>query len=211
MLKMINKNNVKKIRINLLVVTSLMVVLLISFVSAFSVAFDSSKLQLSLGEEFESTFSLQNYGNSEDITVELTVEEGGDYISLSEGLQYDIKSESSAGVPVKFTVPETANIGDSFPVTILFKVISGAVGSEGGAGTVGFVINRRRTIEIEVVPKPGEEAPKSNLIWYILTGIIIVVIIIWFIVKKRKQDSVSAKSKAVKPVNISKPDGQAKK
>ena len=115
---MINKKEVKKIRINILV-AGLMVVLLTSIISAFSVAFDSSKLQLSPGEEFESLFSLQNYGNPDDITVELTVEEGGDSISLSEGLEYSVKSESSYGVPVKFTIPETTKIGDSFPVTIV--------------------------------------------------------------------------------------------
>ena len=185
---MINKKEVKKIRINILV-AGLMVVLLTSIISAFSVAFDSSKLQLSPGEEFESLFSLQNYGNPDDITVELTVEEGGDSISLSEGLEYSVKSESSYGVPVKFTIPETTKIGDSFPVTILFKVVSGAVGAEGGAGTVGFVINRRRTIDVEVVPKPGEEVEGISMIWIILGIVLIVIVIavIWFLVKNKKE------------------------
>jgi len=184
---MINKKMMKKM--NILVIVSLMVVLLISFVSAFSVAFDSSKLQMYPGEVFESTFSLQNYGNANDITVELTVEEGGSYIELPEGLQYNVKPEASYDLPVKFTVPADANFGDSSSVKILFKVVSGAVGAGGGDGMVGFVINRRRTIEIEVVPKPGEETPQGiSTIWIIvgIIAIVILIIIIWMAVKKKK-------------------------
>ena len=121
-----------------------------TFVSAFSVGFESTELRLYPGEVHNSAFSLQNYGTeASDITVEATVEEGGEYMTFPGGTRFDVPANNNIAAPVRIRIPENAKIGDSYPVKVLFKVVSGDVGGgeSGGQGTtVSFAFNYRRDI-----------------------------------------------------------------
>jgi hypothetical protein len=181
---------------------------------AFSVGFESTELNLLPGESYESAFSVQNYGEpSSDVMIEAIIEEGAEYIAFSEGgSTIYVPAKSSVAAFVTISVPEDASVGDSFPLSILFRQISGGVPDNGGEGTtVNFQISRLRTINLNVVSERLEETPtpteqtqssSSGVIWWVI-GIIILVIIIWFVIKSRKSNdgsmpSVNAKSSVVR-------------
>lgn len=174
--------------------------LLSTFVRAFSVGFESTELRLYPGESYGSAFSLQNYGTeASDITVDAVVEEGEGYISFPQGTRFDVGANNNAAAPIEIKIPENANVGDSYPVKILFNVISGNVGGgeSGGQGTtVSFAFSYRREINLKVIEKPSEPIPTpteettkasaGSTAWiWVLVGIVIVVIVVWLILRKK--------------------------
>lgn len=188
----------KKIKIKglqFLLVGAIFIFMLSASVSAFAVGFESVELRLYPGEVYDSAFSLQNYGtNSSDITVEATVEEGGEYMAFTEGTRFDVLANNNAAAPIKIKIPTNARAGDSYPVKILFNVISGDVGGSGveaGGTSVGFAFSYRREITLKVIAeKPAEtkaaETGMNIWIWAIVIAVIII-LIAWLILKSKKK------------------------
>ena len=185
------KKEMKNNRLKFLLIGFLLIIMSGVLVSAFTVGFESNQLYLTPGEVYDSTFSLQNYGaDSVDVTVEAVVKEGSEYVSFAQGNTFEVLGKGGLTVPVTFTVPEDAKIGDDYLIKILFKSVAGgsAEGVGVGGASVGFVVNRERDISIEVVPKPGEEEGISTM-WIILgiIAVLILIAIIWFVVKSKKE------------------------
>lgn len=168
-------------------------------VSGFGVGFESNKLKLYPGEVLDSSFILQNYqDNAGVLNIEVNIEEGTDYMSLTNGNVFEVPVQSSIIAPVKVSVPQDAKIGDVYKVKVLFRASGGEAEKESGKNTaVGFLFSQRRNIDIEVVPKPAPaepEAPASqptstanNAVWWWILGIVVLIIIIWMIVRARKK------------------------
>jgi len=186
-------------RLNILIIGFIFVILSSSLINAFAVGFSGSKLGIYPNQNsLEESFSLQNYGeDAKDIIVEIVVEEGNEYVSFTQGISYNIPAQSNIAVPIIITPPAGAQVGDKFSFTVLFRSDSGSSSESAEEGNIiGFNINQRHVIEIEVVEKPtGEsvqetpqEAEGISQIWYIL-GIILLIVIIAIIVLlvKRKK------------------------
>jgi len=182
--------NKKKKVIEFLLIGVLIIMSSIFVSATFGVGFANSKLKLYPGEVFDSSFSLQNNNEPGDLNIEAFIEEGAEYLSFTGESKYEVPVGSSVALPVRITVPEDAKIGDTYNLIVLFKNIPGE--AEGEGGTVDFVISVRRTIEIEVIPKPGEEAEGTGTMIYWIIGIIILIVIIWFVAKKK--GSISGKA-----------------
>lgn len=184
--------------------------MLSAFVNAFAIGFESTELRLHPGETYNGAFSLQNYGvGSGDITVEATVEEGAQYVTFTEGTTIDVLANNNAAAPVRFTIPANAKVGDSYPVKILFKVISGNVGgneAESGGTTVGFAFSYRREINLKVVPETPAETPSARpailtiAIILALAIIIVIVIILWLVIKNKKKEPESSLTKPISQI-----------
>lgn len=180
---------------------SLLIVMLSVFVNALGIGSDGSKLQLYPGETRDTSFLLQNYGaESSNIVVEATIEEGSEYISFPDGNSFSVSANGNFAVPIRYSIPQNARIGDIYPVKVLFRVISsGDAGNEAGSGgtSIEFAINPRVVIEIEVAPeriKEGqtpiaeEKTSAGSTIWIWILAVLVVIIIAWMIWKKKNSN-----------------------
>ncbi|MBS3088252.1 hypothetical protein J4402_00575 [Candidatus Pacearchaeota archaeon] len=197
----------KTIKINNLqfLLSGIVFIFLSAAVSAFAVGFQSDNLQLLPGEVYDSAFSLQNYGSGcTDITVEATLEEGGEYVTFPEGNRFDVSANSNAAVPIQIKIPTNAKVGDSYPVKILFKVVSGNVGGnevESGGTSVAFAFSYRREINLNVVKAQPEETEKTKpgisaiAVILSLAIIAVIIIILWLVIKSKKQQPAQNKKR----------------
>jgi len=164
-------------------------------VLAFTVGFESTQLQLYPGQVHETNFNLQNYGtDAVEVEVQATIKEGQEYITFPQGTTFTIPAQNNINVPVSITIPEDARVGDTYPVSVLFEALSGegSTGEAEGEQTIGFVINRERNIDLNIVEKPGAPEAEVSAMWWILAVVvlIIVVVVIWFVVKSKKETAV---------------------
>lgn len=165
----------------------IMTLMLCSFVSAFAVS-SPGNIGLYPGESSEEMFSIQNIAEpASDMIVEILMVEGGEYISFLEGTTYDVDAGNVVPVKARISVPEDAKIGDVYKIKVTFKPTS--IESTDGEGMVQFVSNYVLSLNVEIVPKPGEEAPEGISTTWIVLGIIliiIVIVLIWFANKSKK-------------------------
>ena len=185
---------------NFLLVGSLLMVMLSFFVSALGIGSDGSKLQLYPGETRDTSFLLQNYGaESSNIVVEATVEEGSEYISFPDGNSFSVSANGNFVVPVRYSISESAKIGDIYSVKVLFRVVSEDVGSgkESGGTSIEFAVNPRVVIEIEVAPKnvreqvpivAEEKTSAGSTVWIWILAVLVLIIIAWMIWKKKNNN-----------------------
>jgi uncharacterized membrane protein len=189
-----NKNKI--IGLKVLMVGMLMIVVLSTVGSAlFGVSHSGSEMSLYPGEISDSVIILDNFGDDAlDIVVEVTVEEGGEYLSLLEGNIFEVSARSSANVPVRFSVPSSARIGDNFDVKVLFSVVGGtSEGEEEGEGTtIAFSVSPRILFDIEVREKPIEVVEPTTItgfgtatwIMIIVLAVVIIMLIVWMMKRK---------------------------
>ena len=178
---------------NLLIAGLLVLVIISSFTSAFGVGFRGSKFNLHPGDVLDTSFSLQNNDvGTGTITIEVVVEEGGDYVALVGGSsRFDVPEGGNVEVPVRISVPGNARVGDLYKVKVLFRQLNSIVGNEGGGTNVGFAFNQRNSFDIQVVESIEKGAPEKEsiaaniLLWLVI--IIVIVIIVWLILKKKKK------------------------
>lgn len=162
------------------------------FVSAFGVSFFGSKLNLHPGDSLETAYSLQNNNNG-TLVIGVKIEEGGQYLTLLGGDNFEIPAEGNVAVPVRVSVPETAKIGDIYNVKVLFTQLNDVGGAGGKSTTIGLVFNQRNGFEIAVIPEesavtePTETKTGMNVLWVWLLVIVIVVVIVWLIVLMKKK------------------------
>ncbi len=178
----------------------------LGMIFSFLIVFSSfSVLALSIGNPsavngepgvgVSSGVTLMNLGQgAKDVTVEIVVEEGGEYISFPDGLIYDVSAGTMLPVKINANIPSNAKIGDSFPVTIVFRPING--GGVTGEGTVSLAFGYRVSFNVNVIGAEGEsELTKPtneagiNVWWYVLAVIVIILIVWWWIMKKGKKSN----------------------
>jgi len=208
-LKMIFKKTKSK-NLKFFIVGIMAVIMFSSFVSAFGVGFQNTRLSLNPGQTIDSAFSLQNHKDGEgDLIIEVILEEGGEYLTFTEGTQFNVPTKTSVPAPVRISVPVDAKIGEVYTLKVLFRSVSGGVEEVDGEGTsIGLLLSQRRNIEIEVVPEeivePELPAPEEGLgtIWWVLgiVVVIIVIVVIYFLVKGKGDNSVNMPVKGGKVV-----------
>lgn len=175
---------------NLFIIVGLMIIMLSVFVSAFAVSFPG-KINIYPGGSIDKSFSIQNTMEPlEDITVRVTVEGGGDYVSILEGSDYEVASGETIPVKVRISVPANAKVGDIYTAKVLFETAT----SEGtGGGMVQFTTGHRKSFDIEVVSEPGQETPSTLSTTWIIVGIIVillVIIVVWLIKKNQNSEPI---------------------
>ena len=172
-------------------ILSVLVILLSSFVSAFSVGV--ADLNLYPGQSYDIAYDVMNIVGEGELVVEGSFLKGSEIVSFTAGNEFTIPVGSVVSVPVRYRIPADAAVGTVYNVKVLFKSVSPGTGT----GSVSFSQDVERNIKINVVPKPAEE-PSINTtteaeketaganVWLWVLGIIIIVIIIWFALKKKK-------------------------
>jgi hypothetical protein len=200
--KMINKNENKVIAMRSVVSALILVILSTFYVSALSIG-SGGGVNIEPGTTVEDSFAIINTGDgAADLVVEVSIEEGSEFITLSGGARYDVSAGGVTAVPVAFSVPASANPGDVHPIKVRFRTVDGG-GSVGG-GSIEFKVGHTITFDINVVDEilttvtPMEEAvepevllettgaTRLNVVWWIV-GIIVAIIIIWIIMRAMKK------------------------
>lgn len=196
------ERKMRKNRILNLFLLSIFVLLINSvFASGFGVGFRGSKFELYPGEMLDISYSLQNNDvGTGTIIIEALVEEGGDYVKfLGENNKFEVPEGANVEAPIKINIPETAIIGDTYNVKVLFRQLNTISETESSGTNVGFAFNQRNSFEIEIKEKPSEiiegeiawqEKETGNMVFlWLLVGIIAIVIIAWLFIKRNKNDN----------------------
>ena len=200
---MINKKIFKSEKgLKFLITFSLMIVLLTSFVSAFTIG-GPGKVALNPGQSTDTGFSLQNGFGTEDIIVEGVITEGSEYASFTEGTRFIVPAGSKVPARIRVSVPANADVGDVYPISLSFNTVSGG---DTDGGTIDFSKGYSTSFNVEVTPipvEPGQEVPAAegiSMIWWILgiLVVIIVIVVIWISVKNKKPDVAKPAAKPVK-------------
>jgi len=182
---MINKKNKRGEKF---LVALLFSIFLFPLVSAFSTGFVSSNVELHSGQIYNERFSLSNPSEVE-ITIEAVIQEGGEYLVFTEGTVFDVPAKGSVAAPVRISIPDDAEVGDTYPIKVLFQRISDI---ESDDSMIGLTFNQEQDVSVTIIPKPGEEVPPEGIstTWIILgiVLIIIVIVLIWFVNKSKKPD-----------------------
>jgi len=192
MLKMENK--IVKIGMCFLIFGVLAIMSGVLVSAAFGIGFPNG-VSLYPGEILDTGFSIQNVIDpTEDIVIEVSVVEGSDYVTLSEGTQFSVPAGEVIPVPIRISVSDSANIGDLHNIVVSFSTVSGGI--EGG-GTVDIAFGITKSFDIEVVKRsettpdaldtsgePGEGSLGVN-IWLWVIGVIVLFVILWFVFRKK--------------------------
>jgi len=172
------------------------VLLLISLVSAFSVsapymeknAEGVRELRLLPGDVKSLEFVLQNGGGAENIGAKASIREGSEILERTDAIEiYTVVPGEQTKVNFKVTIPDTAQLGDTFNVVIGFSTASE---SEEGTFAFGSAIEQKFNVLLaeepkEVVQEEEVASSKNNWIYVLIIAIILAGLAI-FIVKKRK-------------------------
>ena len=139
--------------------------------AAFGVGFPY-KISLRPGETTEEIFSIQNVLEpTEEITLQITVENGEEYIQFPEGTTINLARNEIKNVPVKISIPKNTK-AEKYNVRILFQPAST---SQAQGGTIDLVLAIKKSFDIEIIK---EENKNLKLIIGILIAIAIVLIAI---------------------------------
>jgi hypothetical protein len=168
----------------------------IAFVSAFSVGMpymENKQLYLSPGAITDIEFVLQNSGGTENINARATIIEGSEIIEITDTSNiYVVIPGQQTKVNFKITIPEDAQIGDSYHIKLGFAAEAGAgsfaFGSEIEQNFDVFIGERAVDIAGEAVGEEEEETQlKSLLVYGIIILVLIAIIIIFFVIKRKNK------------------------
>ena len=196
-MKRININ--KKIKTIAWIFIGVLIILSVS-ISAFSISspyMENKQLKVYPGEIRELEFVLQNGGATEETSVRVRILEGSEIAELtSQGIEADlgkiyiIPVDEKLKIDVKISVPEDAEIGESYHIRL---GVSTAATTKKGEFGFGMEIENIFDIVVGemVQTSPPEttsaETIKNNWIPYLSIAIIILVIIlIIFFIKRKK-------------------------
>ncbi len=157
-------------------------IILSNFASAgFAVGFPY-KIDLKKGETYDGSFQLQNIIQPvEQITVEIIIEQGEEYLSFPDGTTIQLAANEIKNIPVKISVPNNADGGDVYNAKIIFKPVSGDV-QEGG--TVNFRLSVGRSFDIEVIKETNTILVIA--IVFLILAILILILILLKTLKNKK-------------------------
>jgi hypothetical protein len=179
------KNTSNKILISL----ALILVLGISFVSAFSVSapyMENKELNLSVDSTTtDLQFVLQNGGGAtEDINVKVLILEGSEILSIVDSSDlYKVSPGDKIPVNMKITLPADVKAGNTYNVKLSFTTVA-----EGQSGEFGFGTGQQQNFKVVVIKEqPTEkELQQKKLFLYIIITVLLILIIIVLILIKRK-------------------------
>ena len=167
--------------------TIILIILSISFISAFGVStsyWKGNPLSIAPGDTKTISLRLQNIGNDDDITVRAILTDGFE-IASTEEKDYLVKNGTKdTAVPVKISIPSDIAIGTEYRVTVSFKTVT-----PGGTGGVVLGTAIDTSFDVLVAEVEVGKAEKGNLNFII--GMVILLAIIIFILisafKKKKK------------------------
>ena len=169
---------------------AMLLVLGISFVSAFSVSapyMENKELALSLDSKtIDLEFVLQNGGGAtEDVSIKVSVIEGSEIITMLDSNEtYLVSPGEKVPVNMRVTLPADVIEGDSYGVVLSFATVTSTGSGEFGFGTG----QEQRFTVLAVNDQVQEEKPGiSKTLLYIIIGVLLLLIIIVFILIKRKK------------------------
>jgi len=157
--------------------TIILIILSISFISAFGVStsyWKGNPLLIAPGDTKTITLRLQNIGTEDDVTVRAILTDGFEIASTEEKNYLVRNGTKDTEVPVKISIPFDTPLGTEYRVTVSFKTVT-----PGGTGGVvlGTVIDT--SFDVLVAEVEVEKAERVNLNFII--GMLILIAIIIFI------------------------------
>src|SRR4030042_59306 len=129
-------------------ITLIVIILFSSFVSAFGVGaayYKENPLKISAGETKEIIFNLKNGPGPEDIIASSSITQGSGILELIDSENVLVPVGGSVNIRTKITIPNDAKIGDTYPIEMTFKTVSG------GAGTFGLSSSVSRGFDVIIV------------------------------------------------------------
>jgi hypothetical protein len=162
------------------------IALLASLVSGFAVSSSYyAGLQLYPGEERDLYLTLQNMAGNENLTAMATIDEGQEIAKFIDASNtYFILLGTHKKVNIHVKIPESAEIGSKYNLTLSFKTIKeskpGEFGFSSGVGeriNVLIVEKPKLVEEVQETPIVQEALPeKKNMHFEILIAAVIVII-----------------------------------
>lgn len=185
------ENNIIKI-----LETTFLVVLLISFTSAFSVSRDyleNNQLNMTLSQIKNIDFVLQNGGGaSEPINVKVRIIDGSEVISLVGEDIYLVNPGDKVHVTFKVSVPEEAKFGNEYIIKIGFSEVSANMQSL----SFGTEIEQNFKVKIEKTQEEREKDRKlKNILLIIGICILILLVLIIIVVYIQNKKNLEKKTK----------------
>ena len=179
MLKKINFVNMKRKKI---VVTFLLTIFLISFISAWGIAssyWEGKPFLISPGETAVVDLRLQNLGTTEDVTVRAELKRGFEIASFDTKI-YTIKAETKdTVVPITITIPLNESfVGKEYVVTVSFTTTD----SDRGGISLGVSIDKSFDVVVRGEPKEEE---KINIMLIVISLLVIAILILIYIFRKK--------------------------
>ncbi|MGV8142731.1 MAG: hypothetical protein ACP5NS_03795 [Candidatus Pacearchaeota archaeon] len=160
-----------------LISTVIMLMILITLVSVkvsagFALGFPY-EIKGNPGETHREIVSLQNRIEPvSDITIEIVVVSGGEYLSFPEGKIIEIAANDTKNIPMDVVIPQNAKSGRSLDASLLFKQVAGSSQSQGTVG-VSLTISKEFKIKVE-----GEETNNKAIIVSSILAVLVVILII---------------------------------
>ena len=157
--------------------TIILIILSISFISAFGVStsyWKGNPLLIAPGDTKTITLRLQNIGTENDVTVRAILTNGFEIASTEEKDYLVRNGTKDTEVPVKISIPSDTPLGTEYRVTVSFKTVT-----PGGTGGVVLGTAIDTSFDVLVAEVEVEKAERVNLNFII--GMLILIAIIIFI------------------------------
>jgi hypothetical protein len=170
------------------------IILFSSFVSAFGVGaayYKENPLKISAGETKEIIFNLKNGPGPEDVTVISSITQGSGILELVDSENVLVPMGGSVNIRTRITIPNDAEIGDTYPIEMTFTTVSD------GAGAFGFSSSVSRKFDVIIVPTAEELEKQAMLaelgpistemiVIVVIVIALIIILIIWIKLRKKK-------------------------
>ena len=192
----------KKNKINTSILGLMIFFLLINNLFTFGISstyWKEHDLEISPGETHETKLTIQNMAGTEDLNVAVRILKGSEILEIIDRQDnYFIPLGTKKQIDIRVSIPETAKVGDIYPVELDFSTIS-----QSQSGEFGFGSAVGQKFDVVIIPteeqrKLMQEKPKMptiSIILGILIVLLVIVIIIIFRKKKKTKRKVNYKKK----------------
>ncbi len=168
----------------------LLTILLAVNANAFGVStfyYEGRPLILNPGEVKDIQVQLQNEATSGPISLKATIDSEKNIAQLTGKTIYNLgPGDKGVSVPITISIPENAQIGDKYQVSVSFVT---ATGSEGGMVELGTQITKGFDVVVGKVVEE-EKVVKDTISPQTLMGILVLLslaVLVLFILRKRKR------------------------
>lgn len=144
-------------------------------------------LKLAPGESTTIQLNLQNMVGDEDKNLEATI--SGTGATLLDGPIYFVPLGTEVPVNIRVIVPQNANIGETYDISVSFREISTG---EGGMLKVATAMTIRLPISVvgeEESAIYGEKPEEASKLWIWIILALVILIVVLRITQKRKSKS----------------------
>jgi len=183
-----NRNTCNKVYVSL----AMLIILGISFVSAFSVSSPyMANKTLNLFPDSKITnleFVLQNGGGAtENVTIRVNILEGSEITNITDDDNiYTVSPGAQVPVNLRITLPENVMIGNTYNVRLEFSTVT-----LGQSGEFGFGTGQEQSFKVVVVKEIVQKTPanflSSKLFLPLIIGILLILLIMIMFLIRRKQ------------------------